>query len=135
MDSEIYEFTTPDAPEEREREALFSVNGEVYSIVTEFTAAEALTFVDSLRKYGIDAATSWALEYALGAEGAQALLVVGSFPENDALFRSMVNRIVTRLSRGKYGVDLGKDRGNLQSSPISPKPARKPATRKRPVRS
>jgi len=48
-----------------EREELFTLNGVVGTIPVEFEASAALFYADAVRKFGGEAAGSWALEYAL----------------------------------------------------------------------
>jgi len=92
----------------RPQEVLFTVGTVEHTIPETFSAAETLMFMDSLRKYGLDAATTWALEYALGTDSWTTLLSIGSDPDHDDDFRALVGAVVTKISGGAVRTTLPK---------------------------
>lgn len=69
----LVEIVTTDVPV-AELVPLFSIDGRTYSIPGEVPASMALRMLDAMRRQGMEAAMSEALEELLGAEAYQALL-------------------------------------------------------------
>jgi hypothetical protein len=94
----MLEFTSPDLEDAAAvpREELFSLDGVTHTIPMHFPASVALQYMDAMRKYGPDAAVSWALELALTTEGYTALLGAGTaIPQKG--FDQIVTVITSRI--------------------------------------
>lgn len=123
----IIEFNADeDAPADREQETLFAANGTEYTIPARFTAGDTFAFLNTYKKFGLDAATDWALEYALGTEAYLVLVELGQNPAYERQFLQVVNVIVSKISAGNVVTDT--DPKGLSPAASRPKKTR-PAPR------
>lgn len=96
----------------RPRKTAFVLDGTEFTVPDTFTAAEGLLFVGNVRKWGVDAATEWALEYALDSEGYAVLMGLGTDSRFTESWMKVVNAIVSDISGGRYQAAPGKGQAN-----------------------
>lgn len=83
-------------PAEPAREPFVSIDGVEYTAPVKFSPATALEFIEHQSRFGVDSATIWLLETALGVDGYQALKGFDQLRAED--LNGMIIELQTRMT-------------------------------------